>query len=195
MTATLELEAQKQAMRAKARANRRAVPADEREDAAMAVARMDLSMLHAEPGVLGVYYPVRSEFDCLPLAIRLAEEGWRLALPVIMGREPLEFHEWELGAPVATGPFGIPQPVNGRVTSPSALMVPLLAFDRRCYRLGYGGGHYDRTLTALRRQAPIVAIGLAFEGQEVPEVPVCPYDERLDWILTPSGPIGAEERA
>lgn len=195
MTTTIDLETQKQAMRAQARATRRAVPADLREDAANQVARMDLGLLDDEPGVLGVYYPVRSEFDCLPLARRLADEGWQLALPVIVSGAPLEFHKWIMGAPVTTGPFGIPQPADGQAVMPTHLMIPLLAFDRRCYRLGYGGGNYDRTLADLRQKGHVVAIGLAFESQEVPEVPACPYDERLDWILTASGPIGADERS
>ncbi len=195
MITTIDLETQKQAMRAQARATRRAIPADFREDSAKAVAHMDLSFLNAAPGILGTYYPVRSEFDCLPLAWRLAEEDWRLALPVIVNGAPLEFHEWTLGAPVATGPFGIPQPADGQAVSPSHVLVPLLAFDRRCYRLGYGGGNYDRTLAALRKNGSVVAIGLAFDSQEVPEIPACPYDEQLDWILTPSGPIRAKESA
>jgi 5-formyltetrahydrofolate cyclo-ligase len=92
-----------------------------------------------------------------------------------------------------TGPFGIPQPTSGDIVAPTVLLVPLLAYDRRCYRLGYGGGNYDRTLTALRANGVTIAVGLAFDSQEVDEVPVCPYDEQLDWILTPSGPVAAIE--
>jgi len=187
-----EIETRKQAMRAEARSNRRAIPADAQEDAARAVADMNIDFFGG-PGTLATYYPVRSEFDSLVLAKRLADEGWTLALPVVVGAAPLEFHEWQFGAPVKNGPFGIPQPTNGQVTTPTVILVPLLAFDRRCYRLGYGGGHYDRTLASLRQTCGVTAVGLAFDSQEVPEVPVCPYDEQLDWILTPSGPIGAQE--
>ncbi len=193
MTVTLQPETQKQAMRAQARSGRRAIATDAQADAARAVAERGLDFIGAEPGVLAAYYPVRSEFDCLPLARRLTEEGWQLALPVIVGPAPLEFHDWQFGSPVMTGPFGIPQPVGGRIVRPTVVMVPLLACDRRCYRLGYGGGHYDRTLAELRRRGPVVAIGLAFDSQVIDAVPVCSYDERLDWIVTPSGPIGAKE--
>lgn len=194
MTLTLELESKKQTMRASARAIRREIPADAREEAAEEVARIGLEFLGAPPGVLAAYFPVRSEFDCLPLIRRLADERWQLALPVTVDAAPLEFRQWTLGAPMKTGPFGISQPADGELLVPSVLLVPLLAFDRRCYRLGYGGGHYDRTLAALRKEGVVVGIGLAFDDQEVEEVPACPHDERLDWILTPSGAICANER-
>jgi 5-formyltetrahydrofolate cyclo-ligase len=193
MISTLQIESQKQAMRAQARAKRRNIRTDIREHSADVVANIDLDLLGAPPGPLAAYFPVRSELDTLPLLRRLVREGWELALPVIVDNEPLEFHEWTFGAPMQTGPFGIPQPVGSALVSPSVLLVPLLAFDKRCYRLGYGGGHYDRTLAALRKERSIVGIGLAFNEQEVEEVPACPYDERLDWILTPSGPVRAKD--
>lgn len=195
MISTLQIESQKQAMRSQARAKRHGIPPDMRENSAEVLSQIDLDLFGAPPGPLAAYFPVRSELDSLPLLRRLVAEGWRLALPVIIGDEPLEFHEWTFGAPMQTGSFGIPQPVGSALVSPSVLLVPLLAFDRRCYRLGYGGGHYDRTLAALRKDGSIISIGLAFDEQEVDEVPVCPYDERLDWILTPSGPIRAKETA
>ncbi len=190
MTSHLTIEAEKQIMRDKARAARQVISVIERVAAGNKVAAAGLGFLGIEPGVVAAYYPVRSEFDCLPLLQRLASLGWRLGLPIIRGAAPLEFHEWTFGAPLRTGPFGIPAPVDAPQLSPAIVLVPLLAFDARCYRLGYGGGHYDRTLAALRTRGGVTAIGLAFASQEVPEVPVCPYDERLDWILTPSGPIG-----
>jgi 5-formyltetrahydrofolate cyclo-ligase len=193
MSTQLQIEAEKQAMRITARAVREAVSANERARAAEKVGQGGLGFLECAAGVVAAYHPVRSEFDCMPLARRLAADGWILALPVIAGDAPLQFRQWRLGAPLQPGPFGIPEPVDGAPLVPDVLLVPLLAFDRRCYRLGYGGGHYDRTLAALRGQGGAIAIGLAFDAQEVARVPVCPYDERLDWILTPSGAIGAKD--
>jgi 5-formyltetrahydrofolate cyclo-ligase len=189
----LQIEADKQAMRANSRAVRQAIPSNERTQAGERVARTGLGFLKRAAGVVAAYYPVRSEFDCMPLLRRVAAEGWVLALPVIAGPAPLQFREWTFGARLDIGPLGIPEPVDGRLVVPDVLLVPLLAFDRRCYRLGYGGGHYDRTLAALRGQGAVTAIGLAFDAQEVAQVPVCPYDEQLDWILTPSGAIGAKD--
>lgn len=193
MTIDLHIETQKQMMRTDARSRRRSIAADAMEDAASRVVAMDLDFIDVSPKVLGAYFPVRSELDCLPLVRRMADEGWRVALPVVKQNAPLEYREWTFGAPMENGPFGIPQPVDGELLSPRAVLVPLLAFDRQCFRLGYGGGHYDRTLEALRSQHDVIAIGLAFDIQEVAEVPVCSYDQQLDWILTPSGAIPAKQ--
>lgn len=192
MTPDLQIETQKQTMRSDARSKRRSLTADAMEDAACRVAEMDISFLDAEPKILGAYFPVRSEFDCLPLVRRFSNEGWRIALPVVHEQSSLEYREWIFGEPMENGPFGIPQPSNGETVTPSTVLVPLLAFDKQCYRLGYGGGHYDRTLAMLREQRTVTAIGLAFENQEVSEVPVCSYDQQLDWIFTPSGAIPAK---
>ncbi|MBX2804682.1 MAG: 5-formyltetrahydrofolate cyclo-ligase [Hyphomicrobiales bacterium] len=195
MELDLQIETQKQMMRTDARSRRRSITADAMEDAATRVAGMDLGFLDSSPKILGAYFPVRSEFDCLPLLRRMADGGWRIALPVVKPNVPLEYHEWKFGAPMENGPFGIPEPVDGELLLPTAVLIPLLAFDRQCFRLGYGGGHYDRTLEALRAQHKVIAIGLAFDIQEVAEVPVCSYDQQLDWILTPSGAIPAKQTA
>ncbi len=192
MSNHLQIEAEKQVMRAKARAARLAIPADERARAAEMVAQIGLGFLKRSRGMAAAYYPVRSEFDCMPLLRRVAAEGWILALPVIAGPAPLQFREWTFGVALEPGPFGIPEPVHTPHAVPDVLLVPLLAFDPRGYRLGYGGGHYDRTLAALRGAGGVTAVGLAFDAQEVAELPVCPYDEPLDWILTSSGAKSAK---
>lgn len=189
MTAHLRIEAEKQSMREEARARRRAISPDARREAALAVAERGLGFAGLSPGAVGIYYPVRSEFDSLPLLRRAASEGWMIALPVVTGEGPLGFRAWREGAALKEGAFGIPEPAAGEILRPWVLVVPLLAFDRRCRRLGYGGGHYDRTLAALRSDGPLCAIGLAFDEQQVEEVPAGPQDEVLDWVLTPSGPI------
>jgi 5-formyltetrahydrofolate cyclo-ligase len=195
MLAASDIENRKRLMRAEARARRDRVTPEEREKAARILAekrdiRCDLS------GVLAAYLPIRSEIDCMPLVTRLAGEGWRIALPVVIADgAPLEFHAWTPGDPTTPGRFGIPQPATATPLTPSVLLVPLLAFDRHCHRLGYGGGHYDRTLADLRAKGAITAIGLAFDAQEVPDIPAGPHDQPLDCVLTPSAMIRAQERA
>jgi 5-formyltetrahydrofolate cyclo-ligase len=189
MVSPEQLEAEKQRLRAMARKKRSAISFEDRLRAAEAVALIGLGFVGEPPGTLGGYHPVRGEFDCLPLLRRLADMGWRLALPVVVGAAPLIFREWTPNSALGSGPFGIPEVAEGPEVTPGILIAPLLAFDRRCYRLGYGGGHYDRTLASLRQNGAITAIGLAFDEQEVAEVPIGPYDQPLDWILTPSGPI------
>jgi 5-formyltetrahydrofolate cyclo-ligase len=193
MPSDIQIEAEKQVMRARMRAARNAVTSEDRARAAADVAELGLGFLGRERGIVAAYHPVRSEFDCLPLLRKLEGDGWQLALPVILGAEPLEFRPWRFGATLKPGPFGIPEPPEGDAVIPQIVIVPLLAFDARLYRLGYGGGHYDRTLAALRRQGSVTAVGLAFTVQEVTEVPVGPYDMRLDHILTPSGPISPKD--
>jgi 5-formyltetrahydrofolate cyclo-ligase len=190
MSNDLQIESRKRKLRAKARATRDALSTAERAEAAERVARIGLGFLGVRPSLVAAYHPVRSEFDCLPLLARLAGDGWKLALPVIAGPAPLDFRQWSFGDPLTTGAFGIAEPIDAPRVSPGILLVPLLAFDARRYRLGYGGGHYDRTLTAFRAKGDVTAIGLAFDEQRVPDVPVGAYDQQLDWILTPSGPLG-----
>ncbi|MGB0086733.1 MAG: 5-formyltetrahydrofolate cyclo-ligase [Rhodomicrobiaceae bacterium] len=185
---------QKIILRRQATATRNAIPAEIRRRNALEVARIGPALVAEPSGTVAGYYPVRSEFDCLPLMEALSQTGYRLALPVITGAAPLKFREWHFGAPITRGLFGVCEPVHGEFVVPSVLLVPLLAFDRRGVRLGYGGGHYDRTLAALRSAGTVTAIGLAFEAQEVEQLPADPHDEWLDWILTPSGPIRPKER-
>ena len=91
------------------------------------------------------------------------------------------------------GVWGIAEPKPDKpALEPDILLVPLLAFDAAGWRLGYGGGYYDRTLRGLRARKPVVAVGIAFDEQQVDAVPHLDYDERLDWVLTPSGAIRSE---
>ena len=142
------------------------------------------------PGVTGKivsgFLPYRTEIDVMPLLKRLNREGWRSALPVVMGKGvPLLFRNWTHGDEMVRGVWDIPVPPEeaGEVL-PDVLLVPLLAFDRQGYRLGYGGGFYDRTLHKLRGLKEIVAIGIAYAAQEVDAVPRGPYDQPLDWVMT-----------
>jgi 5-formyltetrahydrofolate cyclo-ligase len=141
------------------------------------------------PGVVSGYYPMEGEIWPLPLMSALRSRGHSLALPVMQGKaDPLLFRAWAPGDPLLPGVWGIRQPAPDRtVVLPDILLVPLLAFDAGGYRLGYGGGYYDRTLRHLRAAKPILAVGLALDELEVDAVPHLDYDERLDWIRTPSG--------
>lgn len=141
------------------------------------------------PGIVSGYYPMEGEIWPLPLMAALRSKGHSLALPVMQGKgDPLLFRAWNPGDPLIPGVWGIRQPAPDRaVVLPDIVLVPLLAFDARGYRLGYGGGYYDRTLRSLRAVKPILAVGLALDELEVDAVPHLDYDERLDWVLTPSG--------
>ena len=118
--------------------------------------------------------------------IELFNEGCQMALPVVQGRgQPLLFRAWRPGDPLEAGVFGTLQPSARRETvEPDALLVPLLACDEEGWRLGYGGGFYDRTLLGLRAGRKVTAVGVGFDAQVVPDVPHGPDDQRLDWMLT-----------
>jgi len=135
--------------------------------------------------VLAGYLPIRTEIDPRPV---MADHPGPVGVPVIPGAaQPLVFHRWAPGAPLIDGPFGAMVPAESVVVVPQVLIVPLLAFDARGFRLGYGGGFYDRTLALLRAAGPVTALGFAYGAQELPEVPTDAYDQRLDGIVTEDG--------
>jgi 5-formyltetrahydrofolate cyclo-ligase len=137
--------------------------------------------------VLSGYMPMRTEID--PLPAMAAHQG-PVCVPVIAGKGiPLRFREWSPGCAMEAGEFGALIPAEGAWLEPQVLIVPLLAFDRRGFRLGYGGGFYDRTLERLRARHPVLAVGFAFATQEVEAVPVDATDQRLDAIVTDAGLI------
>lgn len=134
---------------------------------------------------LAGYMAMRTEIDPLPA---MAAYPGPVGAPVIVGRDmALRFREWSPGCPMIPGEFGAAIPAEGAWIEPELLIVPMLAFDARGYRLGYGGGFYDRTLAMLRARRPTKAVGFAFAAQEMPEVPTEPTDERLDAVVTEEG--------
>lgn len=135
---------------------------------------------------LAGYMPIRSEIDPLPAMAEAAAHGV-VGVPVIAGKaRPLRFARWEPGAELRDGPFGARIPVREEPVEPEILIVPLVAFDLRGNRLGYGGGFYDRTLARLRARRATLAIGFAYDAQEAEDLPLEPTDERLDMVVTES---------
>ena len=124
----------------------------------------------------------------------LAARGHPIGLPVVVAPgAPLAFRSWRDGDALAPAGFGLYEPAAGRrELTPALLLVPLLAFDRRGGRLGYGGGFYDRTLDRLRRTGRPVAVGLAYAGQEQRRLPLAATDQRLDWVVTEAEAIAVE---
>ena len=148
----------------------------------------------ARDGVISGYWPIRDEIDPRPAMQALAERGYRLALPVSIAHgEPLTFRAWAPGEALAPDIMRIETPLaSAPAVVPVLLLVPMLAFDRACRRLGYGAGFYDRTLAALRRTGATIAAGLAFSVQEVKYVPVDEADAPLDAVITERGLIPQE---
>jgi 5-formyltetrahydrofolate cyclo-ligase len=160
--------------------------------AAKRIAAQGLCFAPARPGaVVSGFTAIAEEIDPAPLLLRLRSEGYRLGLPVMAGKgRPLLFRAWNPGEPLAERLWGIREPqASAPEVDPDVVLTPLLAFDRAGYRLGYGAGYFDRTLAAMRSRKPILTIGVAYDEQEVDAVPHLDYDQRLDWVLTPSGPL------
>ncbi|WP_108880984.1 5-formyltetrahydrofolate cyclo-ligase [Anderseniella sp. Alg231-50] len=137
------------------------------------------------------FIPYLSEIDTRALLGMLGAQGIETCVPVVIeNNTPLEFRTWAPGDPTVPGRWGIPIPPDGSpVVDPDVLLVPMLSYDRSGYRLGYGGGFYDRTLEKLRAMKPVTAIGVAYSAQQVDAVIRGEHDQPLDWILTEKGPL------
>ncbi|MEL6266174.1 MAG: 5-formyltetrahydrofolate cyclo-ligase [Pseudomonadota bacterium] len=132
------------------------------------------------------YRPIRSEIDTAPVLATMAARGVALAMPVVEGAgQPLGFRPWAPGVAEVEGAFGAPIPADATAVTPRILIVPLVAFDEDCFRLGYGGGFYDRSLERLRAADPdLLAIGYAYAAQATADLPREPTDQRLDAVVT-----------
>ena len=148
------------------------------------------SLIHrSAPKIVAGYWPVRAEINPLPLLLALENKGIKLCLPIT---GPLASHYLLIIGNLEQldiGRFGIKQPFqDAEQLIPDLICLPLLAFDSKCQRLGYGGGYYDRTLAGLRIQGhKIAAVGLAYAGQQIDSLVTGPYDEQMETVLTPDG--------
>lgn len=184
----LASSSEKATLRKQALARRGAVPDDEREALANALAVRGVELCRrAFAQNIGLYWPMNSEPDTKLLLMALSYHELTPCLPVTVGPRgtPLIFRRYTYGEPMQQGPMGTFEPWDGlpRAT-PDLTFVPLVAFDRRGYRIGYGGGYYDATLAELRHVNPGPAVGVAFSCQEIEQVPNEPHDQPLDFVLT-----------
>jgi 5-formyltetrahydrofolate cyclo-ligase len=139
-----------------------------------------------KPQTIGFYLPFKHEIDARPLIRDLLEQGWTAGLPVVVDRRgPLEFRAWRPGALMTPGVYDIPVPAERKIVRPSVLLVPLVGFDAANYRLGYGGGYYDRTLASMLPRPS--TIGLGFELSRLETIYPQPHDVPLDVVATEAG--------
>lgn len=191
----MTLVALKASLRSEAAVRRDGLEIDDRLewDQQITEAVLSSGLLDGFSGILAAYWPMRSEADPRPLMVALKDRGIALALPTMVpradgqGREIL-FRGWAPWDPIIPGGFGTLVPdQSAPVVKPDALIVPLLAFDSACYRLGYGKGHYDRAIATLRARGPLLTIGYAYAAQQVDDVPHEAHDQRLDAVATERG--------
>jgi len=162
---------------------RLAMSAADRAARSEAITAALLQALPSCPGALiGFYWPFKGEYDPRALVRLLHGQGMRLALPVVVQKaKPVIFRGWWPGSPMANGIWNIPVPAAGDPVAPDVLLVPVVGFDRQNYRLGYGGGYYDRTLAAPTRPR---TIGVGFELSRVATIHPQPHDIPMDQVVT-----------
>lgn len=151
---------------------------------------IDTHLWRSFPGLatakLAFCWPIRGEYDARGLAEKLRERGAVTALPVIVAlRQPLVFREWHPGVTLASGRLGIPYPVGSRLVVPTAALLPMIGWDESGYRLGYGGGFFDRTLADLAKK-PVV-IGVSYELARIKTIRPQGWDIPMDWVVTERG--------
>ncbi|MCK0172024.1 5-formyltetrahydrofolate cyclo-ligase [Aliiroseovarius sp. S1123] len=180
-----DLTAVKAAARKAAFARRKEAHSEARSS--LGVAHL-ISVLNDDKGkAMAGYMPIRTEINPLPAMAAMA--AWStIGVPYITGAgKPLKFANWRPDSDMVDGPFGAQVPATLEFITPEVVVVPLVAFDRKGGRLGYGGGFYDRTLEGLRAERPTLAIGYAYSAQEAEGLPLEPTDQPLDAIVTDEG--------
>ncbi|MGH6889645.1 MAG: 5-formyltetrahydrofolate cyclo-ligase [Rhizomicrobium sp.] len=182
-----DLRAWRKSERARLLDLRRNMPAAEHRSASEAIMQTLLARL--APGsqhLIACYWPFRREFNCVPFMRATVRAGGGVALPVVRGRgEPLEFRRWTEDAVMEKGVWNIPHPAEREPVFPTALLIPLVGFDDRGYRLGYGAAYYDLTLAALPGRP--LAVGVGFEFSRLPSIHPQPHDRPMDAIVTEAG--------
>jgi len=182
----VDIESAKRQLRHEA-AERRRAALGASPQAGLAVRDRFLGAIRPAAGIaVSAYWPLDDEFDPRPLFMELHRRGHPIGLPAVVGKgRPLTFRRWEPDVALVRGSFRVmTPPAEAPEIVPQLLLVPLLAFDRAGYRLGYGGGFYDRTIAKLRASGDVLAVGVALAAQEVPAVPHDETDQPLDWIVT-----------
>ena len=182
-----DLSAWRKALRAELLAAREAIPLDVRRSRNETITRLLNAAFDVLAGSsIGFCWPFKGEPDTRFFLHEMRTRGSRSALPVVVEKKkPLEFREWWPGAPTTPGVFDLPIPQGTEIMRPRALLVPPVGFDAQGYRLGYGGGYFDRTLAALTPQP--LKIGVAFEVSRIPTIHPQVYDIPMDFIVTENG--------
>ncbi|MBV8090501.1 MAG: 5-formyltetrahydrofolate cyclo-ligase [Alphaproteobacteria bacterium] len=179
-----ELRAWRRSERQRLLAMRTAVPPPQRRLWGQEIENRLRELLSEQPSViLGAYWPFQAEFDPRPLVDWLIASGCSVALPAVVDKKgPLEYRAWRPGDKLVDGVWNIPVPERRDIVRPQAVLAPLVGFDRDCYRLGYGGGYFDRTLATLSPQP--LAIGVGFELSLIETIYPQDFDVPMDLIVT-----------
>lgn len=165
------------------------VPAETRAGWAEAIAAGVLAEIgDVEGRIVSAYWPFRGEPDLRPFMEEVARRGGRTALPVVVEKgRPLAFHLWQAGEALARGVWNIPVPAEQRPCMPDVVIAPVVGYDPACYRLGYGGGFFDRTLASLSARPRVIGVG--YGAARVPTIYPQMHDIPMDLIVTEAGTV------
>ena len=134
--------------------------------------------------IIGGYYPINYEFDCLPVLKKFFEKKFLISLPVVSNSNQMNFFNWTSDTHLTVNNMGIPEPLSKKIVYPDLILVPLVGFDKNKFRLGYGGGYYDRYIEKIGKFKKFKTIGLSFAFQEIKQLPINKFDKKLDFIIT-----------
>jgi len=185
--APADLRAWRKQLREALIAKRAALPPDTLHQHRLAIDRhLERGFPNLGRGVVAFCWPYKGEYDARFLARKLRETGATTALPVVVApKTPLVFREWHPGVPLASGALGIPYPPEGPEIVPTTVLLPAPGFDDAGYRLGYGGGFFDRTLAALPKRPHVIAV--AHELAHIPTIHPQSWDIPVDFVVTERG--------
>lgn len=133
---------------------------------------------------VGGYYPVNNEISDLEILRELIKNNIKVSLPVIRKNKDMNFYSWSFVEPLTINSYGIPEPIKSKIVIPDAIIVPLVAFDNNLFRLGYGGGFYDRYIAKIQKKNKIFTVGIAYSFQRINKIPVNKYDKKLNVVIT-----------
>ena len=133
---------------------------------------------------IGGYFTSNFEIDDLKILEMMEKKNFNVSLPVIKENNQMNFLQWSRNDPLKINKFGIPEPISSKIINPDILLVPLVSFDSKLNRLGYGGGFYDRYIEKIEKVKKVIKIGLAFSYQKIKKVPINKFDKKLDFIIT-----------
>jgi len=133
---------------------------------------------------IGGYFPINSEINCLDVLEILEKNNFKISLPITKKNNKMDFYKWSFKDSLGVNHQGIPEPNTKKKIIPDVLIVPLIGFDRNKFRLGYGGGFYDRYISKVLKFKTILTVGFAFSFQEISKIPINKFDQKLNFILT-----------
>tara|TARA_B100001057_G_scaffold280327_1_gene280775 strand:+ start:705 stop:1235 length:531 start_codon:yes stop_codon:yes gene_type:complete len=134
--------------------------------------------------IIGGYFPYNYEVDVINILNKFENKGYVISLPKIKKKSRMDFFHWSTKDPLSINKYGIPEPTSDKILHPGILLVPLVAYDKECNRIGYGGGFYDRYINRIKKNKKVITIGLAYSFQKIRKVPTNEYDMKLDFIVT-----------